>query len=361
MKITPEAYFVTLSARESDAAQPEALRSAAAAVRDWDAVVATAARHRVVRFVQEAATRGAIPLDAKVEEALSNAAIGALASVMLLRAQLLQVIGALALAKVPVIVLKGPVLARTIYPDAALRPYDDIDLTVQDRHEEAAAAALRGCGLTETPYAAWHDHAGRAHVGVALHRNFVLSGGQVLIELHAEPLQLGLKPNGEAGRWQRAVPVPQLPGALMLCPEDQLLQLSVHAHKHGYSRLIWLKDLDLLLRVYGDRLDWDLVVRVARQEGVQASIWYSLRLAGELLGTPVPRPVLARLCPVLPLRILYSVVWPTARIAGLDGHMRRNAVQFHAEASWVKMVPSLILMGRRHDRVRAIAQSVVHR
>jgi hypothetical protein len=32
----------------------------------------------------------------------------------------------------------------------------------------------------------------------------------------------------------------------MLAPEDQVVQLDVAALKHGYRRLIWLKDVDVL-------------------------------------------------------------------------------------------------------------------
>jgi hypothetical protein len=134
----------------------------------------------------------------------------------------------------------------------------------------------------------------------------------------------------------------------------------VHAHKHGYNRLIWLKDLDLLLRAHGG-LDWDLVAQVARREGVTASVWYSLHLASEVLRAPVPHSVLARLSPAPPLRALYGRVWPTSRIANLDGHMRRRAVQFHAADSWRGMLPNLVLMGRRHIRARAILRAVLRR
>jgi hypothetical protein len=135
-----------------------------------------------------------------------------------------------------------------------------------------------------------------------------------------------------------------------------LVHLSVHAHKHGFSRLIWLKDIDLLLRTRGNGFDWDLAVETARREGVQPSVWYGLRLVSTLLRTPVPRSQLGRLRPGPLLRTLYHLIWPVARIADLDGYMRRRGVQFHAAESWRGMLPSLVLMGRRRTRARAILQ-----
>jgi putative nucleotidyltransferase-like protein len=146
----------------------------------------------------------------------------------------------------------------------------------------------------------------------------------------------------------------------MLEREDQLVQLSVHAQKHGFSRLIWLKDLDLLLRHEGGRLDWRLVEDVATREGVSASVWYALELAHTLLGTPLPG-VAKRLAPRRLLKLLYAAVWPEQRIANLEGFLRRRAVQFHAAESWKGMLPSLILMGRRSVRARLLAGALLQR
>jgi hypothetical protein len=278
-----------------------------------------------------------------------------------LQSTLTRTLAALRDAGIPVIVLKGPVLARTLYPSPALRPYSDVDLTVPEASVAAAGAVLRAAGFQEVVYeaeAARAAHAGHVHEGGAFHLKFVESQRGGVVELHGEPLQLGLRPADEAGRWRRAVPVPGLDGALMLSWEDQVVQLSVHAHKHGFERLIWLKDLDLLLRTFGDGLNWGLVETVARAEGVAASVWYALELASRLLGAPLPVEVRRRFLPALPLRAVYRLTWPLARIADLDGSMRRRAVQFHAAESWRGMLPSLLYMGRRGDRSRAIAQAI---
>jgi len=184
---------------------------------------------------------------------------------------------------------------------------------------------------------------------------------RALIELHSDPLQLGLSPIDEGGRWARAVAAPDLgPGALTLGEDDQLLQLCVHAHKHGFSRLMWLKDLDLLVRTREARLEWRLVDAVARREGVRASIWYALSLASAILGTRMPAAAEA-MAPAPPIRLLYRRVWPVERIGGLNAGMRRRAVQFHAAESWRGMLPTLVLMGRRRDRARLLLRSVGRR
>jgi hypothetical protein len=125
------------------------------------------------------------------------------------------------------------------------------------------------------------------------------------------------------------------------------VHLSVHAHKHGFNRLIWLKDLDMLIPNRRTELDWHDALEIARAEGVTASVWFALQLSQFLLGTPVPADWLQQTRPSAPLRAIYCCVWPTRHIAALDGHMRRRAIQFHVADSWRGMLPSLILMGQR--------------
>src|SRR5581483_10408518 len=109
-----------------------------------------------------------------------------------------------------------------------------------------------------------------------------------------------------------------------------------------------------------DRLDWELIEQVARDEGVLGSVWYSLYLATTLLATPLPHGVLRRLRPSAPVRMVYRLAWPIARIAAFDGFMRRRAVQFHAAESWRGMLPSLVVMGRRGARLRAAISAFTH-
>ena len=360
---TPEAWFIVLCLRVPDDVDPAELRRAAAMVGNWEHVVEMATRHRVAAYVQEGVTRAGVQLAPEIERALRHVTLLFLAEVMKIDAELRRVVQGFDRAGIPTIVLKGPVLARTIYPSSAFRPYGDIDLNIQDRDEMHAVALLLDHGYAEKQCPAEdarRAHAGHLHGGAAFHRQFLSADGGVLIETHTDPLQLGLRSTCEAARWQRASRVPGLPGTSMLGPEDQVVQLSAHVHKHGFDRLIWLKDLDVLVRCSRGRLDWVLVERVARDEGVLGSVWYSLYLAATLLATPLAPGVLERLRPSLPVRILYRWIWPMARIAECDGIMRRRAVQFHAAESWRGMLPSLVVMGRRGARLRAALSTFMH-
>jgi hypothetical protein len=359
MSASPEAEFLRLCVREQDAVDDAEVEAATRDVRDWQHLVQLAVRHRVTPYLLDRR----LELPEWVTAQLRAEALAAQAVVMLLDAELQRVHAAFAAAGVAVLVLKGPALARELYSDARLRTYSDLDLTIHEHDGQLAAEVLSACGYRELGYdpeEARRAHVGHVHASGSFHRMFAGANERALIELHLDPLQLGVRAACEAERWARAVPVSGLPGVLMLGPEDQLVQLSVHAHKHGFSRLIWLKDLDLLLRSNAEFLRWELIADIARREGVCGSVWYALSLAEAVLRTPVPTAA-ARLRPWFGMRLLYHAIWSQAEVANLEGHMRRRAVQFHAADSWRGMLPSLVLMGRRAPRLRVLASVLLKR
>ncbi|MDQ6841612.1 MAG: nucleotidyltransferase family protein [Actinomycetota bacterium] len=361
MSFAAEARFVTVATCEPQVTSPEQIRRAAGDVQDWPEVVRLADQHGVVAFVRQSVARAGVAVPPAAEAPLRDAWVGQVAYVMSLDLALERILDAFVQANIPVIVLKGPALARTIYPARTLRPYGDVDLTVHEDDQERAAAALSANGFLEAPYEPEIARLAHADHGAeeAFHRIFVKEPQGLLIELHVDPLQLGIKPACEAGRWERAIAVPGLRGALMLGYEDQVVQLAVHAHKHAFGRLIWLKDLDLLLR-RDHPLDWRIVSSVARSEGVRASVWYALRLTSSLLRSDMPAQARA-MRPSLPVRKLYELLWTEDNVVDLTARARWRTVQFRVADSWRGMLPTLLLMGRRRDRARGLAHAILRR
>lgn len=64
--------------------------------------------------------------------------------------------------------------------------------------------------------------------------------------------------------------------------EDLLLYLCWHYRSHTFSRLIWLYDIFLLLRCYGDSLNWQLVDHLAHQQHLVATVYYCIRWCHQL-------------------------------------------------------------------------------
>lgn len=343
-----ESLFVLLTAREG--AHEEAAK-AASGVRSWDLVADLATQHRISSFVLSHLRAAHLPDAASVRSRLQDALLESVARVAALDSELRSVIRILNQAGIAPLALKGPALARNVYPAPHFRPYDDIDVAVQGRDIEEAATALAVAGYRQVGKSSL-----KGTPVPRFHLQFQGPVGGVVVELHSDVLQLGLPPVCENERWARAMPLVSFEGAMTLAPSDQLVQLAVHAHKHGYCRLIWLKDLDMVAR-HAERIDWDLVVSTTVWEGLQGPVWYGLALSQELLGTPLPHDLLDRLSPGLPIRALYRCIWPRHRIALLQGRMHRRAVQFETD-SMRGMLPSLVLLGRRSDRGRAALEAI---
>lgn len=355
-----EARFILAAITSCRENSNEELRDAALAVDDWETVAQLAIRHRVGGFVKGALVNVRPAGSAAAIATLQESLLGTVAEATLLEAELRRIVDVLRTEHIPVIVLKGPVLARTVYPEPHLRPFNDIDLNVQSRDVPRSLAALGAAGyqrLDEEPAVRQRPGA-RSGAVPPFHLQFKGALGEAVVELHTDPLQMGILAICEEDRWVRSQPLPGLPGAWMLSPSDQITQLALHVHKHGYNRLIWLKDLDLILRS-DQEIDWDLLASVAEAEGIGAAVWCALRMAEYVLQTPVPRAELARLRPALLLRGLYSVLWPRRRVTGLKSRMRRHVVQFEAAASLRGTLPSLILLGRRRLRAKALIEAIL--
>src|SRR5579872_3147094 len=206
-------------------------------VSDWAAVLNAAHVHGVIPLVQERVQASTVPDE--IKRVLLAHRIAYTRRLTQLERHLARVLDTLTAADVPSIVLKGPVLANSIYPKASLRPYGDIDIVCREKDWLTVHQLLIGegyepvNGLTAPPPKVWDRKA-------YSHTQYWLASEAILVEVHFDLWQIGLRPRLGDRFWQRAVPV-TIAGTegRMLAPEDQVLHLCVHLHHHGYKRLIW--------------------------------------------------------------------------------------------------------------------------
>ncbi len=219
-----------------------------------------------------------------------------LSSNVLLETEMVRVTDRLAAAGIDRLLLKGAVLGELLYPDPALRPSSDIDVMVRHEQLTQAQAILHELGYTIQP--------GR-QLDFQLTRSYDIpfvraaaDGQPVLLELHWHLAEPGLFDLDAATLWARARqmevhhhPLPTL------SLEDLLLHLTIHIRKHRFVGLRWLVDVSELLRGYGEALDWDYLTRTARRAGAGTLFYVTLHLSQELMGAPVPVPVMQSLQP----------------------------------------------------------------
>ncbi|MGE5596774.1 MAG: nucleotidyltransferase family protein, partial [Hyphomicrobiales bacterium] len=316
-----------------------------------------AVEHRAAPWVAAAlATRPELANRAPLAPLVQAGSMQALGTLRLY-AELDQLLQELNAAEVPVVVLKGPGVAQQFYPNRSLRPYGDLDLLINEQSLPTVTAMLERRGYAEK------EGMGEAHRLHQCHglfqRIFIHRAGDRVVEVHCDHLQIGLEPVGMDEIWERATPARFGRGeARVLEPHDLFVQLAVHLHRHGFNRLIWFKDLDLIVR--GQDLDWQEVRERAARQGCLASVAQALRLLREMLGTPLPPGALA-LCDEQGWisRKLQDLAWNRDDILSLRPQSRwrlRRAVQFAPETGVLRGgLPSLLFVGRRRDKLRVLA------
>ena len=145
MKYPPELQLLLLSTQVKP--QPERLRNLAAAGVDWRAFLGLAQQFRVRPLVYENLTRFCwdfVPAEMQQEwqrhaRALSHQALRVTGT-------LLKIINTFEKEHVPVVALKGPVLAQQVYGSITLREFDDVDLLVQEADFPKAQTILQRSG-----------------------------------------------------------------------------------------------------------------------------------------------------------------------------------------------------------------------
>ncbi len=341
-----ERELVVLAAREPSDARDRALARCARDVTQWDDVVAVAVAHGVAPLLNQAITSAPwtslVPLPVQQRLRLLAAATS-LANTTSLRT-LETLLAALASQRIDVIVLKGPALASTLYSAPRLRPFTDLDVLCRPDQLQAADRALRAAGCAPVaPDGPQPD---------GFHHIYIADTARLRVELHGDPLQLGLPAGCLADIWRHARPI-AFGGqpSRMLEVHDQLLHLCIHLHTHGYSRLIWFKDLDLLLRAHGHEIDWQRLYARAAAEGATASVRHALLLLRDLLETPLPPSALSTRRDII-AEIAHAALWPRRHVCALSSKQRLRSIRFNPRQGVIGVLPNLLAMGRRRDKLR---------
>jgi hypothetical protein len=202
--------------------------------------------------------------------------------------ELLRILDCLESHGIPAIPYKGPVLAKAVYGDIALRRFSDLDILIHAADVPGAKAAVYELGYTPTPRLNEAEQA--AHVASGHEWPFDGPLGNNLLEIQWRvlPRFYAVEFSIESF-FQRALRV-DLGGSSVrtLAPEDLLLVLCVHTAKHVWSRLSWLCDIAETMR--SQPIDYISAYRTAKGLGIEKIVAVNFLLQARLLGVPLPEP-----------------------------------------------------------------------
>ena len=314
--------FLSLCTPPPGSAPPHRLSTALSAVPSSDALVTAAEQHGMEPLVLAHIERAglAIPSDLRTRLRARQTQHAHAATV---RARVAaDVVGAMAQAGVPFLVLKGAALAHLVYSDPRLRPMRDVDLLVRKRDSGRALDVLMQCGFKTggTPVPSSHHHV------QAMAK--MLEGATVTIELHHELMVR--TPFVEPRDYEDVIGGSQpFEWGGMSCRtlgcEDMLWHVYAHAFviytlRPGAIRLLSVADLVHATEAWIDRIDW---TRLRRQYGRLARalhvlhdlVPWSPRVA-EVLRGQVERPAtVVRAYPIdsnpsWSAALIPDVLWP---------------------------------------------------
>lgn len=264
----------------------------------WEGLLAVAEAENLapaLGFVLHAMAWEGVPAEVKTH--LTRRVAEGTARHLLMSRELGRALGRFAAEGMAVIPLKGPVLADTLYPHPALRPFSDVDLLIHPDDPLRADALLVDLGCRRTA----DDHSWSFDIAYDQATLYEDAHG-IRFDLHwnvtNDPRYVWNHQEGLAV-WERAIPV-RVAGeaALGLCPEDLLLYLAVHlAVHHGLAGLLWYWDLALILDRWAGTLDWEAVIARALRWRVHTALFFALCGLERVFGVSAPPQVMVRLRP----------------------------------------------------------------
>lgn len=252
-------------------------------VTDWPGFVRAVDAHAVAPIVYAPLVQtGGVPAEplAQLRAAVDE---NALRSIILART-LREIVALLEQEQIPVIPIKGPLLARAAYGDLARRRFADLDLVVHRRDLDCARAILAQRGFQ--PFIALPHDAESALLGADYHIVLVDAEHGIVVELHWALIRAGLSAlRDESWAWTHACDTTAL-GAPMrtLGIDATFVYLCVHGSKHLWSQLGWLCDVAALARTNEGALSWPAVRELAWSIGATRMVALGCALASELLG-----------------------------------------------------------------------------
>jgi hypothetical protein len=213
---------------------------------------------------------------------------------LFLTRELLTILGALEEQGIDAVPYKGPLVAASFYPNAALRQYCDLDIFVA-RQDVLRARDVLG-SLDFRPEFQWTPAQENAHL--YYEDEYVLNrrADEVTVELHWEFNARRAGQMLDTGRVWRQREAVVLSGTTLhtFAAQELLLVLCVHGYKHFWERLSWICDIAQIIKTRTD-IDWDALLLAAKTSGIERILHLGLILAGDLLGAPMPATVTATL------------------------------------------------------------------
>lgn len=194
---------------------------------------------------------------------------------------------------IAVIPLKGFSLIYTLYKNPGLRIMADVDILVKKDGLRIIKDAFEKRDFRESPKNSNDDR----HMAIFL--KTLASGLPVAVEIHgilaySRPYEIKMPE-----LWQR-VYLEEIDSYKLPCLsiEDTFLSLVLHLRSHTRRlKIKFIIDIAELLNVNKDRLDWDYIIKIAKDNHIMTSVYFFIYIAKDLLDADIAPEILGRFQP----------------------------------------------------------------
>lgn len=217
---------------------------------------------------------------------------------IILEQELFRVIKHLNQSDIRVIPLKGPALARLLYNDLALRQTSfDLDILVNSNDLAEAEKGLRALGYfnaySQNKINSFYTY----NWAVRFQRNYS-EDGSIILEAHWAFRQGFIGSNIEQFRLNARYANLDGQKILIPSPEDLLLYLAlISICGDHFIEIKYLYDIHNLTVKFGRDLDWQGLIKQAKQVNLGTLLFFALKLCQDFFGTDLPEDAVDNLRP----------------------------------------------------------------
>ncbi len=261
----------------------------------WEQIISDAGKHALLpffyRWLHQSAFESQLP--PHLREQIRERVFGLAARNLILAQELATILRAFEARRLTCMPLRGLALAQQLYGNVTSRPSGDIDLLVPQATLPQAADTLRDLEYSEIDRC----------LGFAQAFSYTLEfvkdlHGWVTVEPHwtiaYPPFVHSIDMDAV---WQRCTRG-RVAGieAWLLGREDLLLHLCFHLiHREDSAPLLWLYELDHLIRREVDSLNWTQIVLIARESGQELLVATVFERLKSGFDSPIPEQALSEL------------------------------------------------------------------
>ena len=194
-------------------------------------------------------------------------------------------IKALITAKIPVMLLKGAVLALEYYDSVGLRPFNDVDIMIPPEKKEAAIAILHQYGFyPKGQFSEFHF--------TSRHALCFENKDGLEIDLHLFLIPQNLTLLAQQTYWKNAIPI-NFKGLNIwtLCPTDHFFHTIIHGIRYNeVTPFRWIVDANQILKKQA--IDWKRLINISLENQLSVTVLVALKYLKTHFLPSIPNVVL---------------------------------------------------------------------